>query len=136
MSKNQEKNDEIKRWKQFRKKESFKIDVDERKLCFVNGKKTNIKIVQARRRDGTFWSSISPKQLEEIEVFVWLVQKAENYYAFPQEKMKGYATSWLSPKYDRFNFLLDDMNHEFIALTRYKIRDYYQNSLTSHSPFR
>jgi hypothetical protein len=134
MPKNQEKNIEIERWLNFRKEERLKVD-DTRKPYLVNGKKTNIKIVQARRRDGTFWSSISSKQLKEIEVFVWLIQKAENYYAFPQKKMKEYATSWLSPTYDRFYFRLDNMNHEYIAHTRYNIRDYYQNSLTSHSLF-
>jgi hypothetical protein len=135
MSKNQEKNSDIEKWLRFRENEDFKVD-DAKKPYLVNGKKINIKIVQAKRRDGAFLSSISPKQLKEIEVFVWLIQKAENYYAFPQEKMKEYATtSWFSLKYDRFYFLLDNMNHEYIAYTRYNIRDYYQNSLTSHSPF-
>jgi hypothetical protein len=136
MSKNQERNDEIGRWLQLRKADGLIVDDSKRKPWFVNGKKTQIKNVQTRRRDGTFWSSISSKQLKENEVFVWLIQKAESYYAFPQEKMKEYAkTGWFSQKYDLFSFLLDDMTHEYIAHKRYNIRDYYQNSLTSHSPF-
>ena len=135
MSKYQERISEIERWLRFRKEEGFVIAKAKGYTYLVNGKKTNAKIAKARRRDGTFWSSISRKQLDDMDVFVWLIQKAENYYAIPNKKMKEYATSWLSPTYDRFYFRLDNTNHEYIAHTRHNISDYYQNRLTSHSPF-
>jgi hypothetical protein len=131
----QEGNKEIERWLRFKKEEDFVIAKAKGYAYFVNGKKTNIKFAHVRP-DGTFWFSIGRNQLDDMDVFVWLCQKAENYYAIPRENMKQLATRWFSSKYNRFHFRLDTKSHEYISHTSYNISDYYQNNSNSHSPFR
>ena len=133
MSKYQERIREIERWLRFKREEGFVIAKDKGYAYLVNGKKTNIHFALPRK-DGTFWFSVGSTQLGDMDVFVWLCKKAENYYAIPRKIMREIATSWLSSQH-RFHFRLDTTSHEYIAHTRHNISDYYQNNLNSHSPF-
>jgi len=123
----------IERWIRFKKEEGSTIRDFKGNTCLVNGKKTNIHFASPRK-DGTFWFGIGSTQLEDVDVFVLLCEKAENYYAVPRKIMEEIA-SWRSSQ-NRYNFRIDITNHEYIAHKRHRIREYYQNNLNSHSPFR
>jgi len=127
MSKYQERNREIERWIRFRREEGFAIAEAKRYTYLVNGKKTNIKFARARPQDGTFWFSVAPTHLEDMDIFVLLCQKAENYYTIPRKTLKEYSTNWFSSIQHRFHFRLDTKSHEYIAHIRHDISLYYQN---------
>lgn len=128
MPKYQAKNTEIERWIHFRREEGFEVaEVKRSSICEVNGRKTSIHF-GSPRKDGTFWFSIGLTQLEDMDYFVWLCEKAENYYVIPRKKMKELATSWLSSTQHRFHFRLDIKTHEYVAHVFHDISLYYQNS--------
>ena len=126
MPKYQEKNRELEKWIRSRREEGFVITKAKGYAYIINGKKTKIKFAQARR-DGTFWFSVGTSQLEDMDIFVLLCQKAENYYAIPRKTMKEYSTSWFSQTHFRFHFRLDTKSHEYIAHKKQPIGSYYQN---------
>jgi len=133
MPRNPEWNKVIERWICFKKEEGFSIRDFAGNTCLVNGKKTNIHFASPRK-DGTFWFGVGSTQLKEMDVFVLLCEKAENYYTIPRKVMEEIA-GWRGSQ-NRYNFRIDMTNHEYIAHKRHGIRDYYQTNLSSHSPFR
>ena len=129
MTKYQERIRKIERWIRFRTEDGFviaKAQGARGRTYLVNGKRTNIQYA-TRSADRTFWFSVGFAQLNEMDIFIWLCEIAENYYAIPHNKMKKLATNWFSPTEKRFHFRLDTKNHKYIAHTRTNIIDYFQN---------
>jgi hypothetical protein len=135
MSGKPNRNKEIEIWVGSKKDEGFPTQYLIRNTYLVNGKKTNVHFASPRK-DGTFWFGfgLDSTQLEDVDVFVFLCGKHENYYAIPRKIMEKIA-NWRGSS-NRYNFRIDMTNHEYISQERYGIKDYYQNNSTSYSPFR
>jgi hypothetical protein len=135
MSRNSNRNEEIETWVCSKKDEGLPIQYLSRNTYLVNGKKTNIHFASPRK-DGTFWFGfgLDSTQLEDVDVFVFLCGKPENYYAIPRKIMEKIA-NWRGST-NRYNFRIDMTNHEYISKERHRIKDHYQNNSTSYSPFR
>lgn len=93
----------------------------------ISGKKVNIKFTNPRP-DNSFWFNTTPKRLREIEVFVWLCGKAEDYYVIPCEKMKQLidAGNWLDKRWNYPTFSFKPYNHKYLP-ANLDVSTYYRN---------
>jgi len=132
MSEHQDGNRERSKWLSQRRNEGFFIEKINEYVYEMNGKRTNIKFANLRK-DNLFWFNTSFNRLREIEVFVWLCGKAENYYVVPCKKMKQLvdAKNWFDKGHNRPEFCIN-LNHEYLP-ANIDISSYHQN-LSSLKP--
>lgn len=94
----------------------------------INGKKVNIKFTNPRAYN-SFWFNTSFRRLREMEVFVWLCGKAEDYYVIPCEKMRQLidAGNWPDKRYPNIRtFSFKPYNHKYLP-ANLDVGLYYRN---------
>jgi len=117
------------RWLSYAQSQGFVVKRVSQYVYEINGKKVNIKFTNPRPNK-SFWFNTTPKRLMEMEFFVWLCGKAEDYYVIPREKMRQLIDSgnWLDRRWSYPTFSFKCHNHKYLP-ANLDVSVYYRNLL-------
>ena len=136
MAKRQDGIRERQRWVSSKEREGFVIEKVSQHVYNIDDKKANIRF-SSPRSDNVFWFwfGITPRRLEEMDVFVWLCGTAENYYVIPCEEMRRLIDAnkgkWVYGKQNRPEFILDTNHHKYLP-AKIDVSSYYRNQSPLH----
>jgi len=107
---------EIDDWIEFQEKRGRRFTPLVRNTCNEDGKKINIHFaspIEKGSNKGKFWFGIICDQLSDMDDFVFICGKTEDYYEIPCVELKKYEM-WKHKQNPLCSFLIDKESHTYL----------------------